>query len=184
MVNVAQSPDPLQPVVRVGTREDASLLAELGARTFRESSPNTRYEDVENYVGENFTREKLMTCLSVKNTTALILENCGQAIGYALLTPGTPPDQPVRAPHSIQIKWFYILEEWTGHKLGDALMARCLGHVKYSGFETIWLTVWKNNERAIRFYKRLGFRKAGVCDFVVGRDIQEDFLLLRNIHLA
>jgi diamine N-acetyltransferase len=184
VVNAAQSPDPLQPVVRVGTREDASLLAELGARTFRESSPNTRYEDVENYVGENFTREKPRTCLSVKNTTALILENCGQAIGYALLTPGTPPDQPVRAPHSIQIKWFYILEEWTGHKLGDALMARCLGHVKHSGFETIWLTVWKNNERAIRFYKRWGFRKAGVCDFVVGRDIQEDFLLLRNIHLA
>jgi ribosomal protein S18 acetylase RimI-like enzyme len=184
VVNAAQSPDPLQPVVRVGTREDASRLAELGARTFRESSPNTRHADVESYVEENFTPEKLMTCLSVKNTAALILEKCGQAIGYALLSPGTPPDQLVRAPHSIQIKWFYILEEWTGHKLGDALMERCLAHVKYSGFETIWLTVWRNNERAIRFYERWGFRKAGVSDFVVGRDSQEDFLLLRNIHSA
>jgi diamine N-acetyltransferase len=63
-------------------------------------------------------------------------------------------------------------------------MARCLEHVKYSGFETIWLTVWRNNERALRFYKRWGFRKAGVYDFVVGRDIQEDFLLLRNSHSA
>jgi diamine N-acetyltransferase len=176
VVNVAQSPG-LQTIVRVGTREDASLLAELGTRTFRESSPNTRQEDVESYVGKNFSREKLRTCLSVKNTTALILEKHGQAIGYALLSPGTPPDQLVRAPHSIQIRWFYILEEWTGHKLGDVLMARCLEH-----FETIWLTVWRNNERAIRFYERWGFRKAGVCDFVVGRDIQEDFLLLRNIN--
>jgi len=172
------------PVVRVGTREDASLLAELGARTFRESSPNTRHEDVESYVGENFTRENLMTCLSVKNATALILEKCGQAIGYALLSPGTPPDQLVRAPPSIQIKWLYILEEWTGHKLGDVLMTRCLEHVRHSGFETLWLTVWRNNERAIRFYERWGFRNAGVYDFVVGRDIQEDFLLLRNIHAA
>jgi hypothetical protein len=90
VVNAAQSPDPLQPVVRVGTREVASLLAELGARTFRESSRNTRYEDVENYVGENFTREKLMTCLSVKNTTALILENCGQAF------PGSADPQNMR----------------------------------------------------------------------------------------
>jgi diamine N-acetyltransferase len=184
VVNAAQGPDSLQPVVRVGTREDASLLAELGARTFRESSANSRHEDVESYVAENFTREKLMTCLSVKSTAALILETCGQAIGYALLSPRTPPDQQVRAPHSIQIKWFYILEEWTGRKLGDVLMARCLEHVKYSGFEAIWLTVWRNNERAIRFYKRWGFRKAGVYDFVVGRDIQEDFLLLRNIHSA
>jgi diamine N-acetyltransferase len=184
VVNAAQNPDPLQPVVRAGTREDASLLAELGARTFRQSSPNTRHEDVESHVCENFKREKLVTCLSVKNTTALILENCGQAIGYALLSPGSPPDQLMRAPHSIQIQRFYILEEWTGHKLGDALIARCLEHVKYSGFETIWLTVWRNNERALRFYKRWGFRKAGMYDFVVGRDIQEDFLLLRNSHSA
>jgi diamine N-acetyltransferase len=125
-----------------------------------------------------------MTCLRVKNTKALILETCGQAIGYALLSPDTPPDQLARAPHSIQIKRFYILKEWTGHKLGDVLMAQCLEHVRHSGFETIWLTVWRNNERAIRFYKRWGFRKLGVYDFVVGRDIQEDFLLLRNIHSA
>jgi diamine N-acetyltransferase len=120
-----------------------------------------------------------MTYLSVKNTTALILEKNGQAIGYALLSPGTPTDRLVRAPYSIQIKRFYILEEWTGHKLGDVLMARCLEHVRHSRFETIWLTVWSNNERAIRFYERWGFRKAGVCDFVVGRDLQEDFLLVR-----
>jgi ribosomal protein S18 acetylase RimI-like enzyme len=180
VVDLAQSPDPLRPVVRVGTRDDASLLAELAARTFRESSPNTHHADLESYVGENFTREKLMTRLSVMNAPALILEKCGQAIGYALLSPGTPPDQLVRAPHSIQIKWFYILKDWTGHKLGDVLMARCLEHVKYSGFETIWLSVWRNNERAIRFYERWGFRKVGVCDFVLGGD--EDFLLLRNIH--
>ena len=184
MVDAAQNSGPSEPVARIATREDASLLAELGARTFRESSPNTRHEDVESYVGENFTRERLMTCLSVKNTKAVILEKCGQAIGYALLSPGTPPDRLVKAPHSIQIKRFYILQEWTGHKLGDVLMARCLEHVGHSRFEAIWLTVWRNNERAIRFYKRWGFRKAGVYDFVVGRDIQEDFLLLRNIHSA
>jgi ribosomal protein S18 acetylase RimI-like enzyme len=184
VVNAAQGPDPLQPVARVGTREDASLLAELGARTFRQSSPTSRHEDVESHVGENFTPEKLLACLRVKNTTALILEKCGQAIGYALLSPGSPPDQLGRAPHSIQIQRFYILEQWTGYKLGDALMARCLEHVKCSGFATIWLTVWRNNERAIRFYKRWGFRIAGVYDFVVGRDIHVDFLLLRNIHSA
>jgi hypothetical protein len=44
---------PLEPVVRVATRKDSSLLAELGARTFRESSPNTLHEEVESYVREN-----------------------------------------------------------------------------------------------------------------------------------
>ena len=179
-----QSSSPPAPVVRIGTRKDASLLAELGARTFRQTSPNTRHEDVEHHIAENFTREKLMTCLSLKNTTALILERCGQPIGYALLSPHQPPNELMRAPHSIQIKWFYILREWTGRQLGDVLMARCLEHVTHTGFETIWLTVWKNNEKAIRFYQRWGFRTVGVYDFAVGRDIQEDYLLLRDIHSA
>jgi diamine N-acetyltransferase len=179
MFSGAQHSTLSKPVVRVATRKDASLLAELGAQTFRESSPNTRHEDVESYVRENLTRDKLMTCLNVKNTTALILEKCGQAIGYALLSPGTPPNKQVWAPHSIQMKRLYILQEWTGRRLGDVLMARCLEHVRHSGSETIWLTVWRNNERAIRFYKRWGFRNVGVYDFVVGTDIQEDFLLVR-----
>jgi ribosomal protein S18 acetylase RimI-like enzyme len=184
MVNTAQSPGPLEPVVRVATRKDALVLAELGARTFRESSPNTHHEDVESFIAENFTPEKLMTCLNVKNATGLVLETCGHAIGYALLTPHTPPGKIARATCSIQIKRFYVLQEWTGRQFGDVLMARCLEDVRHSAFETMWLTVWKNNERAIRFYERWGFRKAGVCDFVVGRHIQEDFLLLQNIHSA
>jgi hypothetical protein len=43
-------------------------------------------------------------------------------------------------------------------------------------------TVWNNNGQAIHFYERWGFRKVGVYDFVVGRDIQKDFVLLKNIH--
>ncbi len=134
-------------------------------------------------MGENFTHDKLLACLSVKNSAALILERNGQTIGYALLSPGKEPNQLVPF-HSIQIKWFYILEEWTGRKLGDVLMSRCHEHAKALGVVSIWLTVWNNNGRAIHFYERWGFRKVGTCDFVVGRDIQEDFVLLKNIPRA
>ena len=33
-------------------------------------------------------------------------------------------------------------------------------------------------------YERWEFRKVRVYDFVLGRDIQKDFVLLRNIHRA
>ena len=77
MVNTTQSPELREPIVREATCEDASLLAKLGARTFRESSLNTPHEDLESYLKENFTREKLLACLSVKNAAALILEQNG-----------------------------------------------------------------------------------------------------------
>jgi ribosomal protein S18 acetylase RimI-like enzyme len=183
MVNTAPSMDLSEPVVRLGTRGDALLLAELGARTFRESSPNTSREDLDSYLKENFTCEKLLAYLSVKSAAALILEKSGQAIGYALLYPGQAPSRLV-PPHSIQLERLYILEEWTGRRLGDVLMARCLDHVRHSGFGGIWLTVWENNGRANRFYERWGFQKVGVYDFVVGRDIQKDFVFLRDVHTA
>jgi hypothetical protein len=71
-----------------------------------------RFRPILDRAHQNLTRENLIMCLSVKNTTALTLEKCGQAIGYALLSPGTPPDQLVRPPHPIQIRWFYILREY------------------------------------------------------------------------
>src|ERR671919_1699669 len=165
MVNTAPSMDLSEPVVRLGTRGDALLLSELGARIFRESSPHTPHEDLESYLKENFTCEKLFAYLSVKSAAALILEKSGQAIGYALRYPGQAPNW--LPPHSIQLNRLYILEEWTGRRLGDVLMARCLDHVRHSGFGSIWLTAWENNGRAIRFYERWGFQKVGVYDFVV-----------------
>jgi GNAT superfamily N-acetyltransferase len=70
--------------------------------------------------------------LNPKYSAALILENDGQAIGYAFLSPGKEPNRLVPL-HSIQIKWFYILEEWTGRKLGDLLMSRCHEHATALG---------------------------------------------------
>ena len=93
MVNTAPSMDLSEPVMRLGTRGDALLLAELGARTFRESSPHTPHEDLESYLKENFTCEKLLAYLSVKSAAALILEKSGQAIGCALLYPGQAPNR-------------------------------------------------------------------------------------------
>lgn len=173
----------ISATARVAGPKDASLLAELGARTFRNSSPHTRLEDVESYVRENFTRDKLLAYLSAKHSAALILENNGQAIGYAFLSPAQESN-PLAPLRSIQIKQFYILEEWTGRRLGDVLMSRCCEHATALGVESIWLTVWKNNEQAIHFYERWGFRNVGTCDFIVGNDIQEDFVLLKNIPVA
>ena len=70
IINTVPNMDLSESVVRLGTREDASLLADLGTRTFRESSPNTLREDLDSYLKENFTREKLLACLSNRNLLA------------------------------------------------------------------------------------------------------------------
>jgi ribosomal protein S18 acetylase RimI-like enzyme len=45
----------------------------------------------------------------------------------------------------------------------------------------IWLAVWENNPRAMRFYEKNGFRVAGKTLFRLGGDIQHDFVMARNL---
>jgi ribosomal protein S18 acetylase RimI-like enzyme len=61
------------------------------------------------------------------------------------------------------------------------LMDACLKAAARMGFQTMWLGVWEKNLRAIRFYQKWGFSKAGDKQFVLGQDVQNDFVLVRPI---
>jgi ribosomal protein S18 acetylase RimI-like enzyme len=41
----------------------------------------------------------------------------------------------------------------------------------------VWLGVWEKNDRAIRFYEKWGFEKFGETDFLLGDDLQQDWLM-------
>jgi ribosomal protein S18 acetylase RimI-like enzyme len=45
--------------------------------------------------------------------------------------------------------------------------------------EVIWLGVWENNDRAVRFYSRWGFEKFSEHIFMLGDEPQTDWLMRR-----
>jgi len=45
----------------------------------------------------------------------------------------------------------------------------------------IWLGVWEKNKRAIDFYTRWGFEKFGEWDFLLGNDLQRDWLMKKAL---
>jgi ribosomal protein S18 acetylase RimI-like enzyme len=45
----------------------------------------------------------------------------------------------------------------------------------------VWLGVWEFNPRAIKFYTRYGFKKVGVHPFVLGNDVQNDWLMAKIV---
>ena len=66
-------------------------------------------------------------------------------------------------------------------KPGALLMNRCIQQAREWGCDVIWLAVWEENPRAIRFYEKNGFQKVGVKDFRLGSDVQHDFVMARNL---
>ena len=44
----------------------------------------------------------------------------------------------------------------------------------------IWLGVWSEKHRALRFYARFGFARAGEYDFHVGDTVDHEYILRRD----
>jgi len=61
------------------------------------------------------------------------------------------------------------------------MMRKCIDIALEKNYHTIWLGVWEHNQRAIDFYKRWGFKKFDEHDFILGNDVQKDWLMKKLI---
>ena len=65
-----------------------------------------------------------------------------------------------------------------GHGLGRELLEAALRHPQLARASRIFVQVWAENERALRLYESVGFRKAGTTRFEIGSETMEDLVLL------
>jgi ribosomal protein S18 acetylase RimI-like enzyme len=170
-----------QQLIRRATENDASLLAELGARTFSDSfADQNTPEDMTAYLAASFGHEIQRAELADSRNKFLILENDGVAIGYAHLRAGEPP-ACLSARRAIELSRLYISSAFQGTGAGARLMEACLTEARQTGYQTIWLGVWKQNVRAQAFYQRWNFSVVGEHTFQLGADRQMDWLMERSL---
>lgn len=167
--------------IRYATTADADLLAELGAKTFRETfeADNTP-ENLAAYLQSAFNQDALIAELTDPASCFLIAYYGDTAVGYTKLRTGTAPDE-IGDPAAIELQRIYVLKDWLGNKVGAALMRACLNEAEVRGHHTIWLGVWERNPHAIAFYQKWGFEQVGTHIFQVGDDPQTDWVMRRNI---
>ena len=167
--------------IRHGTPADADLLYRLGLETFSEtfSSDNTP-ADMAIYLSQAFGPEIQVAELSDPASSFLIAEVQAEAVGYARLLAGVPPPE-IGGAKPIEVVRLYSRSAWIGRGVGAALMRACLSEARTLGGDTIWLGVWERNTRAIAFYEKFGFRKVGAHEFLLGNDVQTDWLMQRPV---
>lgn len=166
--------------VRQAGVSDARALAELGARLFEQTfaAANTA-DDMRVYLSTAFRLDELTAELADDARAIWIAEDStGAEIGYAMLRRGTTADGVVAA-RSAEIQRIYADRAWHGRGVGHELMRACLEHARAWGCDAVWLAVWEKNPRAIAFYEKLGFRAVGKQTFVLGRDLQQDVVMVR-----
>lgn len=161
--------------------DDLETLRNLSIQTFKETfeEVNTE-EDMQKYLDENLSIEKLKTELENVNSEFYFAENNGEILGYLKLNFKDAQTEKVEENH-FEIERIYVLKAFLGQKIGQILFNKAIEIGREKNLEYVWLGVWKENHRAIRFYGKNGFEIFGKHDFVLGEDVQTDLLMKMKI---
>ncbi len=166
--------------VRKATLADAGLIADISRQTFYDTFASANTEaDMQKFMEGPFRRDLLMQ--EVEQPQYIFLLACaGENIaGYAKLAEGENPEGV--EGNAIEICRIYNTKEFIGKGVGAFLMSYILDLSRSMGKEQVWLGVWEHNERAKQFYAKFGFTQFGTHDFVLGDDVQTDWLMKKNL---
>lgn len=159
--------------IRRASADDAAALAAFGERTFTDTfaSHNTP-EDMQSYVASAFGEQQQHRELTDRDVLALIAEEDGTMLAYAMLR---------RDGDAVEIVRFYVAREHHGRGLAHSLMTHTIEEAAtHFHAARIWLGVWERNPRAIAFYEKCGFRTTGSHPFLLGSDLQTDLIMERS----
>ena len=152
-----------------------------GRETFFETFAESNSEDdMKAYLDKNFSDSKLTEELNNPDSDFFIAWEGKEAIGYLKLNTGKAQTELQNAV-SIEIERIYVKQEYHGKKVGQLLYEKALEIARQMKKEFIWLGVWEENPKAIRFYEKNGFVAFDKHRFMLGEDEQTDILMKRTV---
>jgi ribosomal protein S18 acetylase RimI-like enzyme len=163
-------------ISRVGIHE-ALALQDISRLTFIEAFAEQNSE-------ENM-RQYLETALSLETLTAE-LSDPGMQFYFARLDNSEIGYLKVNLSHAqtelqdaraLEIERIYVLKAYYGQQVAQLLYGKALQLAQEAGLDYIWLGVWEENHRAIRFYEKLGFVAFDKHMFKLGDDAQTDIMM-------
>ncbi|HUF02641.1 MAG TPA: GNAT family N-acetyltransferase [Aridibacter sp.] len=169
--------------IRIGTVNDALMLSRIGADTFWETysdNPNAEKDDLRDYIDRAYDEDRLRTELQDEGFRYLVAEVGEDPAGYARLRVGSYIEY-VEAKRPLEISRIYLLSEFQGSGRGKALIGKCIEEAERFLCDKVWLSVWHHNDRAIGFYEKMGFEKAGTTSFDLAGTEHEDFVMVLSL---
>lgn len=164
-------------VIKRVSSEDISQLQQIGRTTFYETfSAENSEENMTRYLEESFSTERLNNELNNKDSEFYFALLDNKIIGYLKLNSGESQTE-LKDNKALEIERIYVLKEFHGKKVGQALYEKAISIAKQKNAVYVWLGVWEENPRAISFYKKNGFVEFGRHKFVLGGDVQTDIMM-------
>lgn len=151
--------------IRKAIPEDYKLLAKIGKLSFIESHGSSASKDeIDKYVSEKYSYNSFREELNNPENIIHIIYHNKKPAGYSKIILNSH-HQNIVSKNVTKMERLYLLKEFYGLKTGLQLFNFNLDISKKSNQNGMWLFVWKENHRAVNFYKKAGFEIIGSYDF-------------------
>ena len=81
----------------------------------------------------------------------------------------------------MELQRLYVSRDAQGLGVGKTLMSSIETKAREMGYQYMWLGVWEGNFIAQRVYESMGFERVGEHEFRMGRCIQTDWIMVKEL---
>jgi ribosomal protein S18 acetylase RimI-like enzyme len=140
------------------TVKDAELLSRLAVQTFRESHGTSAAEkDILEYETKRLNVDLFKEELSdARNVFRVAYLNTVPAAFSKIIF--NFPNPKIKEQAVCKLEKLYVLREFYDQRIGQPLFDLNVKLAKQAAQTGMWLYVWTENKRALRFYEKQGFK--------------------------
>lgn len=145
-------------MIRAATTEDAQEIAKVHVASWRTTYAGQMPQSVLDQL--SVPQRQLMWARQLEDTSQRIVvaERNGAIVGFSSVGPSRDED---RSPGTAEVYTIYLLEGSKGIGIGPALWASSFETLTELGYSEVTLWVLDTNERARRFYTKMGLELDG-----------------------
>jgi diamine N-acetyltransferase len=163
------------------TIDNIEQLKHIGRQTFIETFSDVNTENnMKKYLDESFEINRLTNEIQNFNSEFYFAIIDAKVVGYLKINFGDAQTE-LKSDNTLELERIYVLKEFHGKKVGQILFNKAFQIAAQMKVDYLWLGVWEENHKALKFYTKNGFTAFNKHVFVLGDSIQTDIMMKLQI---
>lgn len=154
--------------VRAATGEDSETIGKIQARTWKTTYKNILTDDFLSTIDESERAQAAITRYSNPDIKTFVVTESSNDLPVGFVCMGPSREQSLIA--DVEVYAIYVLEQHQKSGAGELLLRQALDYLKSQKGKIAFISVFKSNSKARRFYEKMG-----------GQFIGEDFVVIDEV---
>ena len=168
-------------ILRAAVDTDALCIGVLGTQVFLDTyAPDGVRASLAREALTHLSPAAISVLLSAPGSRFIVAERDGRMVAFAQLTMDSIQEQVPLRP-AAELNRLYVQERFTGRGVGTALLARAETMAATEGANTLWLTAWVGNHRALAYYARRDYKDFGATLYEFENEQYENRIFAKSL---